>query len=78
MIRSISVFIRIIFFLTFFVAVSPAIADPPFPPAQHGNGGNQPAGGGAPIGDGMFLLLALSAAYGTRKAYKSHHEEEES
>lgn len=78
MIRSLFVFIRIIFFLALIVSVSPAMADPPFPPAQHGNSGNQPTDGGAPIGDGMFLLIALSAAYGTRKIYKSHHEEEES
>ena len=78
MIRSLFVFIRIIFFLALIVSVSPAMADPPLPPAQHGNSGNQPADGGAPIGDGMFLLIALSAAYSARKVYGARREEDES
>lgn len=44
---------------------------PPPPPGGHGEGGNQPAeGGGAPIGGGLGILLALGAAYGGRKVYK--------
>ena len=51
----------------------------PLPPPAHGEAGDQPLGGsGAPIGDGMFLLLALSAVYGTRKALKTRHDEDES
>lgn len=47
-------------------------AQPPHP-----NGGSTPAdggnarvpGGGAPIGGGLFVLLALGAAYGAKKVY---------
>ena len=36
----------------------------------HGSGGNQPAGGGAPIDGGLSILLLLGAAYGSKKVYK--------
>jgi hypothetical protein len=45
---------------------------PPPPPGGHGETGNQPAeGGGAPIGGGLGILLALGAAYGGGKIYKN-------
>ncbi len=31
-----------------------------------------PIGGGAPIDGGMFLLIGLGAAYGSRKVYKMY------
>ncbi len=43
---------------------------PPPPPGGHGESGNQP-GGGAPIGGGLGILMALGAAYGGRKIYKA-------
>lgn len=46
--------------------------DPPPPPGQHGENGNQPPGGGAPIGEGLFLLTMLGAGYGARKWYIKH------
>ncbi len=49
---------------------------PPPPPADHGEGGNQPAGGGAPIGSGIGILLALGAAYGGRKLYTAFKEQD--
>ncbi len=41
---------------------------PPAPPtdAGHGVSGNQ-NGGSAPIGGGIFILLGMAGAYGTRK-----------
>jgi len=43
---------------------------PPQPPGNgHGQTGNQPPGGGAPIGGGLAILLSLGAAYGGRKVY---------
>lgn len=42
---------------------------PPPPPADHGAGGNQTADNGAPIGGGLFILLGLGAAYGSKKLY---------
>jgi len=45
----------------------------PPPPPSHGETGNVP-GGGAPIGEGMVILVALGAAYGWKR-YKSVKEE---
>ncbi|MBU1370106.1 MAG: hypothetical protein KJ578_12380 [Bacteroidetes bacterium] len=44
---------------------------PPEPPDGHGETTNQDPGGGAPIGGGLGILLALGAAYGGRKVYKA-------
>ncbi len=49
------------------------IAQPPPPPSSHGETGNQ-SGGDAPIGGGLFILLALGAVYGSKKLYNSHKE----
>lgn len=46
--------------------------DPPPPPSQHGETGNLPAGGGAPIGEGLAILTFLGAAYTVRKWYLKH------
>jgi hypothetical protein len=71
--------------LTVFFALSLMVAqnsfattDPPNPPGEHGQTGDQ-AGGSAPIGGGLFILLGLGAAYGGKKLYdyrKSEAEEE--
>jgi hypothetical protein len=45
--------------------------DPPPPPTEHGENGNQVPGGGAPITGGIGILLALGAAYGGKKVYES-------
>ena len=48
-----------------------SMAQPP-PPPQHGSFSSQaPAGetGGAPIGDGLYLLFALAGLYGGKKVY---------
>ncbi len=47
--------------------------NPPDPPG-HGETGDQQAGGGAPIGGGLFILLGLGAAYGGRKLYQMKTE----
>jgi hypothetical protein len=44
--------------------------NPPPPPDEHGQSGNLPPGGGAPIGSGIGILLVLGAAYGRKKAYE--------
>jgi hypothetical protein len=48
-----------------------SIAQPPPPPPNggHGIGTNSPPGGGAPVGDGMFLLLGFASFYGLKKVY---------
>ncbi|MCD4732288.1 MAG: hypothetical protein K8R74_16910 [Bacteroidales bacterium] len=48
------------------------MAQPPHP-----NGGSTPGtsstpiGGGAPIGGGLIIMMALGAAYGSKKLYKA-------
>jgi hypothetical protein len=41
----------------------------PHPSSQHGTGVNQDAGGGAPVGNGTYILLTLVAIYALRKEY---------
>lgn len=43
--------------------------NPPPPPSNQGGTGNVP-GGGAPIGSGVLILVALGAGYAAKKAYK--------
>lgn len=50
------------------------ISQPPPPPGEHGDPGNQNAGN-APIGGGLFILLGLGAAYGAKKLYSLHQEQ---
>jgi hypothetical protein len=45
---------------------------PPNPPSSgHGSSGDQPPGGGAPLGDGVLILLLAAASYAGIK-YHSH------
>ena len=48
--------------------------DGPPDPGAHGETGDQPPGGNAPIGGGLFILLGLGAAYGGRKLYNMRDE----
>lgn len=43
---------------------------PPPPPAGHGLANDSPPGGGAPIGEGVFLLLGFAGLYGVKKLFK--------
>jgi len=46
---------------------------PPTPPENaSGNGG--PVGGGAPIGSGVVLLIAMAAGYGGKKVFDFYEE----
>lgn len=42
---------------------------PPPPTVGHGTSGNAVPGGGAPIGDGLYLLIGLAGMYGGKKIY---------
>jgi hypothetical protein len=55
-------------FMLFFQLASNAQSAPP-PPSGHGQSGNQPAGGGAPIGAGIGFLLLMAGGYGAKKVY---------
>jgi hypothetical protein len=48
-------------------------AQPPNPPGDPVASGD-PVGGGAPLGSGVFILLALGAAYGGKKIYELRKE----
>lgn len=49
-------------------------ADPPGMPGAHGTDGDTPPGGGAPIGAGIGIMVALGAAYGGFRM-KNNNEE---
>ena len=57
-----------------FLAVGPIMMlaqNPPHPNggAAPGSGTNTPVGGGASLGDGVFILVTLAASYAGRKIY---------
>jgi len=52
-------------------------APPPPPSGGHGQAGDLPAGGNAPIGGGLAILLGLGAAYAGKKAWDHKAEEKE-
>jgi hypothetical protein len=57
------------------LTINPCLAqngDPPPPPGEHGQNGNQPPGGGAPITGGIGILLAMGAAYSGKKVWYFH------
>jgi len=57
--------------LVCFLVLTPAFGqngEPPPPPSEHGSTENIP-GGGAPVGEGIFILSLLGAAYGSKKWY---------
>ena len=62
------------FFLMFHLTAFGQGSNPPPPPGSHGESGNQPAGGGAPIGAGAGFLLLMAAGYGAKKVYDARKE----
>lgn len=48
-----------------------SLSQPPPPPPSGGHGlaGNAVPGSGAPIGDGLYLLIGLAGLYGGKKIY---------
>lgn len=62
--------------ISFLVIASQNIfSQPPDPPGNgHGQNGDQPAGGNAPIGSGMVILMSMAVAYGSKKYYNMHHQ----
>ena len=64
--------ILLLAFLTIGSLTILAQGPPPNPPSTANNGGSNGAvggTGGAPIGNGIFILLTLAAAYAGRKVY---------
>lgn len=60
--------------ISFAVTVAFAGTEPP-DPGEDPTG--PPLGGGAPIGGGTFILIALGAAYGGKKVYDFNIEDNE-
>ena len=58
---------RLIMIMSFSFISLGLFADPPGMPGGHGETGDQVPGGGAPIGAGIGLLVALGSAYGAFK-----------
>ena len=70
------IFLSTLVLFTMLLGNQQLISQPPEPPGEHGQGGNQNAGN-APIGGGLFILLGLSTAYGAKKLYTLHKEQKE-
>ena len=77
--KNIAKLAKITLILTLFMGwnlAAMAQGPPPPPDGGHGQGGNQPAGGGAPIGSGIAILLSLGAAWGGKKVYQAYKNKE--
>ncbi len=65
--------IAVLFILLLMTGISGLVmgqpGDPPANPTSPNGGGNGPVGGGAPIGSGLVILLALGAGYSGKKVY---------
>lgn len=71
-----AIFAIVIVSLFFSVQGLMADTNPPNPPGAP-EAGDQPIGGGAPIGSGIAILLSLGAGYGAKKLYHFNKEKEE-
>ena len=71
-IRSIIV---VVFLLATPIFMSNVFADAPPDPGGGGPGtGDLPVGGGAPIGGGLIIMLALGAVYGGKKTFDAKNK----
>ena len=70
-----NILIIVVISLLSFSAWEAMAFDPPPPPGGHGETGDQPAGGGAPLSGGIGFLVALAAGYGTFRFRKTKSEE---
>ena len=71
--KLLSIFILMV---VMFLMTSPIVAQQTSPGDPGGTPTGPPMGGGAPIGGGTFILLALGLAYGGKKAFAFKEEEE--
>ena len=78
--KNIAKLTKVILILTLFLGwglVAMAQGPPPPPGGGHGSPNNEgPAGGGAPIGGGIAILLSLGAAWGGKKVYQAYQNKE--
>ena len=62
------------FFILILVSADINLHAQPGMPPGHGQNGDQGAGGFAPIGEGIVILLASAVAYGIRKIRRKKNE----
>jgi len=62
-----TIIVSLVLVMALFISI-PVQADPPDMPGSHGTNGDVP-GGGAPIGSGLVVMIAIASAYGGKKAY---------
>ena len=74
--KVISIISILVVSLFFAISVNAQVMGPSNPPGGP-QPGDQPIGGGAPIGGGLFILLGMGAAYGGRKLYKLHKDDDD-
>lgn len=71
--KHIQIFITFLSLAVLIIIHTAALAQPGGPPPPpgggHGGGGNQPPG--APVGEGIFLLVGLAGLYAGKKVYDS-------
>jgi hypothetical protein len=68
----------ILFVIMVFGGLALMAQAPPTPPSSANQGGTGPVGGGgAPIGSGMVLLIAMAAGYGGKKVYQARKKLDE-
>ena len=65
-------------FIAIFIVISPLFIMSQQPPHPNGGvdpgAGNGPVGGGAPIDNGLLILLALSFGYGARNHFNKQRK----
>ena len=69
--KAIRIVLLTVFFITFTVALNTIIGQPMPGGDPSGGGVNPPVGGYAPIGSGIFLLIAMGLGYGAKKIYNA-------
>ena len=69
--------IKYILIIFFTACMNELIAQPPPPGGGHGAANNQVPGGGAPLGNGAYILIGLAGAYAIFKVFNHRTEKAE-
>ena len=75
--KAVKIVLLTVFFITFTVALNNLFSQPMPGDDPSGGGTNPPVGGYAPVGSGLVILMALGAAYGSKKVYDARKKLEE-
>jgi hypothetical protein len=67
--------LKVIMIIIFLMSLDGEIYSQPGMPPGHGQDGDQGAGGFAPLGEGLFVLLVSAMAYGIRKIRANRKKE---